>query len=107
MGLGQLTTKLRRCGLSTETVNAENKHPAARRFRSRLQRMVGCLRGITWAIRIVVMLEFTIRMMVSLTLGKYADAAWELAVVVALCPAWDETANRSCHKTVEEGYSCC
>lgn len=59
-----------------------------------LRRVVGCLRGITWAIRIVVMLDFTIRVMVSLTLGQYADAAWEIAVVVALCPALDETANR-------------
>ena len=61
--------------------------------RGSLRRMVGCLRGVTWAIRIVVMLEFTIRMMVSLTLGQYADAVWEIAVVIALCPAWDETAN--------------
>lgn len=58
-----------------------------------LRRVVGCLRGITWAIRIVVMLEFTIRITVSLTLGKYADAAWEIAVVIALFPAWDEIAN--------------
>ena len=61
--------------------------------RGSLRRMVGCLRGITWAIRIVVMLEFAIRIMVSLTLGQYGNAAWEIAVVVAVCPAWDETAS--------------
>jgi hypothetical protein len=61
--------------------------------RGSLRRMVGCLRGVTWFIRLVLMCEFTIRMIVSMTMGQYGDAAWEIAVVIALCPAWDETAN--------------
>ena len=52
--------------------------------------MVGWLRGITWVIRLVVMYEFTVRIFVSMTMGEYGDAAWEIAVVMALCPAWDE-----------------
>lgn len=53
------------------------------------QQRLTVLRGIMWTIRLVVMAEFTIRALVSLTLGNYGDAAWEIAAAIALCPAWD------------------
>ena len=57
-------------------------------------RMVGCLRGLVLFVRLVVMGEFAIRMIVNLMIGQYGSAAWDAAVIVALCPAWDETANK-------------
>ena len=67
-----------------------------------LHGVVGCLRGLTWLVRMVVMLEFAIRMMVSLTLGQYGNAVWEITVVIALCPAWDETANEKLSDSRQE-----